>query len=321
MPRSTLSTKAFTLVELLVVIAIIGVLVALLLPAVQAAREAARRSQCQNNLKQLGLATLNYETAKKKLPPLYVFDDAISTSTPAHGTHLYVLPYMELQSVFDQYNFRFAWNHSTNRTATSADIPTFICPSAPAPSERSVERNNFPQGSYSDYGVNGRISPCATRVMVAAGVRNRGDWQNFFTGVKQYEFFDSGCNGGKALDGQDGVTTFERISDGTSNTIMWAPDAGRPDFWEDGKRVVGTRVSTGSRWADPDNEWWTHDICGGGNTILNCNNDNEDYSFHVGGGVFAFGDGAVHFLSNATDIDVQVSLRTRAGSDTFDSIQ
>src|SRR4051794_6251308 len=102
--------RGFTLVELLVVIAIIGILVALLLPAVQAAREAARRSQCVNNLKQITLAMLNYEGAKKQLPVLYTFlNPHTKADAPAHGIHIWILPYMEYQPVYDQYDFTKLW--------------------------------------------------------------------------------------------------------------------------------------------------------------------------------------------------------------------
>lgn len=313
----------FTLVELLVVIAIIGVLVALLLPAIQAAREAARRSQCTNNIRQMGISTLNYENAKNKLPPLYVFEQIIpapAAKTLSHGTHIYILPYMEQQAIFDQYNFDLPWNHVTNKPAADMDIPTFICPSAVPPSERKKENVNWVNGAYADYGVNGRISPCATRVMTQGLLPARGDWQHMFTGVKEYETFDATCNGGRPLEGQDGITTLDRVIDGMSNTIMWAPDVGRPDRWEDGKLIPTAGAVSGSRWASPDNEWWSHDLCDGSNSMMNCNNDNEYYDIHIGGGLYGFGDAAVHFISDDADLSIQVSLSTRAGEDIVGSI-
>ena len=69
--------------------------------------------------------------------------------------------------------------------------------------------------------------------MFAAGLPKRGDWQNMFTGAPQYFDFDKHCDGGKTLEGQDGITTLSRVTDGMSNTIMWATDVGRPDYWED----------------------------------------------------------------------------------------
>src|ERR1700761_9311018 len=96
---STLRRSAFTLVELLVVIAIIGILVALLLPAIQAAREAARRAQCQNHIKKLALACLNYESSKKHLPPGFISDP---TRTEAWAWSTFILPYIEEQALYDK---------------------------------------------------------------------------------------------------------------------------------------------------------------------------------------------------------------------------
>ena len=116
--------KGFTLVELLVVIAIIGILVGLLLPAVQAAREAARRMQCGNNLKQFGLAFHNYESANKRLPA----GRAPGSSMSAHAA---LLPYMELNTVYALIDFNVASTHVNNTAALAVNIPTFLCPSDP----------------------------------------------------------------------------------------------------------------------------------------------------------------------------------------------
>src|SRR5258708_9029835 len=93
--------RAFTLVELVVVIAIIGILVALLLPAIQAAREAARRAQCQNHIKNLSLAAINYETAKKRLPPGFV-PTGPTSGIETWGWGVFILPYIEEQGIYDQ---------------------------------------------------------------------------------------------------------------------------------------------------------------------------------------------------------------------------
>ena len=115
--------KGFTLVELLVVIAIIGILVGLLLPAVQSAREAARRMQCSNNLKQFGLAIHNYESTNKRLPA--------GRSPSGLSTHAQLLPYMEQNNAFNMVDFNVAWNHMSNTSALAVNIPTFTCPSDP----------------------------------------------------------------------------------------------------------------------------------------------------------------------------------------------
>jgi prepilin-type N-terminal cleavage/methylation domain-containing protein len=119
----------FTLVELLVVIAIIGVLVALLLPAIQAAREAARRNQCANNLRQLGLAALNYESAKKEFPIGRRAGTSAAGTTLIQWGHLaLILPYAEQQSVHNLINFAKSPNDPSNITAVNTSITFFICP-------------------------------------------------------------------------------------------------------------------------------------------------------------------------------------------------
>src|SRR3954470_15011792 len=153
MNRSRSQKRGFTLVELLVVIAIIGILVALLLPAIQAAREAARRSQCVNKMKQLSLAVLNYESARKLLPYANTPNNTLPMkSGPCAGTagaagssnglfhhtvFTYILPYIEEQATYDQIDFKQNWNqvtpvnshNTTNLAATSRDIDVFLCPS------------------------------------------------------------------------------------------------------------------------------------------------------------------------------------------------
>jgi prepilin-type N-terminal cleavage/methylation domain-containing protein len=127
--------RGFTLVELLVVIAIIGILIALLLPAIQAAREAARRSQCQNNLKQLGLAVLNYESARKRLPPSVEINEVTNTgaSNAAWGVHGHILDYMEEQNVRGLVDINIAWDKQL--AINGLRIGSFSCPSDSAAAE------------------------------------------------------------------------------------------------------------------------------------------------------------------------------------------
>lgn len=117
----SLKRTAFTLVELLVVIAIIGILVALLLPAVQYAREAARRMQCSNHLKQMGVAMHSYHDALKTFPP--------GRDAKALSTHAYLLPFMEYQSVHRLVDFSQSYNHPNNAVALATKVPIFNCPS------------------------------------------------------------------------------------------------------------------------------------------------------------------------------------------------
>jgi prepilin-type N-terminal cleavage/methylation domain-containing protein len=345
-PRS--AHGAFTLVELLVVIAIIGILVALLLPAIQAAREAARRTQCMNNQKQMALAALNYENTLKELPPIYVSTDqrwrlpadAPNPSKPStfHGLHIYLLPYMEYQPVHDEYDFAFKWSDtvsSNNGEVVKTNIPELICPSAPSITERSgknigggVFATTIP-GGFADYGINGRVHPKTRCQLLAAGFSDLRDWSGLFTGGEVFatgswakECPSDAPGSQDPVPGQTGITKLKHCTDGLSHTIMFSPDAGRPFYYEDGVLafgVVKNDATGGSQWASPDNEWWTHDLCGGGNSLMNCHNDNENYSFHVGGGVYSFGDGSVRFIADNIPLELQIALMTRAAEDLVDT--
>jgi prepilin-type N-terminal cleavage/methylation domain-containing protein len=124
------SRRGFTLVELLVVIAIIGILVALLLPAIQAAREAARRTQCATNMKNLGLAMVNYSDVYKRLPPATPFRFSKTPSNGAGGTWVVkIWPYIEEQALYDKFDRTKASNHENNAEVVGATLPWLICPS------------------------------------------------------------------------------------------------------------------------------------------------------------------------------------------------
>jgi prepilin-type N-terminal cleavage/methylation domain-containing protein/prepilin-type processing-associated H-X9-DG protein len=155
------SRTAFTLVELLVVIAIIGILIALLLPAVQAARESARRSQCQNNLKQMGLACQNFEDKQGFLPPDYLRVNYVTWA-------VLILPYMEQEAYYEQWDITLLYqdqndpaknpkappgNPPLNPVITARAIPAYFCPTRRKPTDfySSVDPAGFPSGALSDY--------------------------------------------------------------------------------------------------------------------------------------------------------------------------
>src|SRR5947207_3585508 len=166
------STRGFTLVELLVVIAIIGVLVALLLPAVQAAREAARRSQCSNNLKQLSLALHNYEAVHNTFPPAGIDSNQMSWT-------VLLLPFFEQQALYDQFNFNKGSWQAFNRTTLvqGVRLKAIICPDlttkadsysifATTPDESTVSALHY----YAVLGPNGPTAAGANQPYLAQGV-------------------------------------------------------------------------------------------------------------------------------------------------------
>ncbi len=281
--------SGFTLVELLVVITIIGILIALLLPAVQAAREAARRMYCTNNFKQIGLAILNYESSFGVFPPPSTrtySKNNVEYVYKKHGMLTFILPFIEQQAVYDKYHWDADYDdkEGVNDEATKINISLFICPSAPRGRQW-----------ITDYAANVKVG-LHIQLVANGHVRDRSNWYNLFQPIKY------------------GPTRAADVRDGLSNTFMLFEDAGRPQRWVDGKVKSGT--TSGARWASDEADYWIQDVCpAGGGQMMNCNNCNETYSFHSGGCNHLHGDGSVHFVSQSIDAETYVSLFTRAGHD------
>jgi prepilin-type N-terminal cleavage/methylation domain-containing protein/prepilin-type processing-associated H-X9-DG protein len=293
----------FTLVELLVVIAIIGVLVALLLPAVQAAREAARRMQCANNMKQLGLAVLNYENAKKKLPPAY-------TNNPNSNIMAHLLPYFEQTALAQRYDLNASYSgrkpeEQQNGQLLTTPIPFLACPSTP-PTDSLV--------ALCDYAIVVNFANGAThakdKLIAAKLITDRGRINTWGTGATDFSWFSMLGTNYYLTD--DNRVSLKEVTDGTSETMMFFEDAGRPDSWKNGALVASGITGTG--WGDVASWSSIHDECGGGQ-MMNCNNNNEIYSFHVGGCNFTFGDGSVHLIQESINPETFVSLFTRNADD------
>ena len=211
--RQRSSRQGFTLVELLVVIAIIGVLIALLLPAVQAAREAARRTQCANNLKQLSLATHNYHDTLKGFPinlGWQLAPDRNATFTDK----VLLLPYIELSNVYDQVIYQAqpydsaGWGGNLNAPSQSITIPGFICPSAYTDTGRGFTLNTY-------------ASCIGTTPSTLVGQSVDGYKLDGYASVSNNRPWDSGFN--------SPTRTFGKLRDGSSNTLQFSenlPDPG-----------------------------------------------------------------------------------------------
>jgi len=317
MPISKRQLAAFTLVELLVVIAVIGILIALLLPAVQQAREASRRSQCSNNLKQIGLAYQCYLSAYhvfppssiQALPPTYDI-----TTYPPVGWGIYILPYLELKNLFDQYNFKKPfWDgypaNTGNQVIATTQIECFRCPSAPLRDPYTYTYSDPPmawRAAAADYSPVARVAPSLASLLWPAQTFNDGDSK--LAGVLQ----------------ANKSTPPDVISDGTSHTILVAEIAGKNFLWQRGKnmgQILSGNYGGQGGWADATSA--SSVFVGSsedgsvapGTSGINASNDYGLYAFHRVLANVAMADGSVQSLATEIDIKVLVGLLTRAGGE------
>lgn len=339
-----ISRWGFTLIELLVVIAIIAVLIALLLPAIQQAREAARRSQCNNNMKQIGLALANYADAHGRFPPhmIYSYNFYSPTEGWAGPTQLawtcMILPYMDQGSVYEQINFsHFIGNRYgsglTNTTAGTTIIRTFICPSD------SAEPNRLSWSGYrwggTNYGgsvgsgaLNIHVPPPSSIPPEATSISNN---------------FNTGNSGGDGVLIKNLGMEIGRIKDGTAKTIMIA-EIDRSYFGTNKAYQVATWCSArtegppGDGWASTNvgsiwmssSEWGAEE-----NGFLTPNSPFPDChpwtdpwnnvsagwltarSQHTGGVHVGFADGSSTFIQDSIDFKVWRAMHTREGEEAF----
>ncbi|MCH2114741.1 MAG: DUF1559 domain-containing protein [Pirellulales bacterium] len=320
--RSKLSSRGgphgFTLVELLVVIAIIGVLVALLLPAVQAAREAARRVTCVNHLKQIGLAIHNYHDATGKLPASTGYPKTSNTGTWA----TLILPYLEQQTLFDAFDFSRPVSSQSNRPAVTTVIPVYICPSDPDGSTPILEKRldtywNPERGMGLWY--TGSIGP------TTAGIGTT--WCTPFCPEAKPSYCCQGCHfgaGGRFCDlptGDASVGMFSRyptdydfsqVTDGLSNTLMVGETLpGHCAF--NGAHALNFPVST---TAIPINLMYDDMGTGGG-----FDQASAFKSLHPGGANFLLCDASVQFLTDVIDYRLYNEMGTRAGDEPTASLE
>ncbi len=307
--------RGFTLVELLVVIAIIGMLVGLLLPAVQSAREAMRRTSCSNNMKQLGLAMHNFDAARQEFPLAYT-----NTNLPGKNNWVpFVLPFIEEGKILEKYDLKTDWWVEPNRSLVAQHLPVMICPSTPGGPRMQDKPETTPPnktGACGDYytptGVHldiNQVLPLDQQVRTDNDLRGVICW---FTNTNQRNLPRD-------------------VLDGLSNTIMIGECAGREDVYRRRRQTPQNFVSApkvrarGGAWATTDNAYeigqrkaWDAAF-GPIPGVLRINNSNEwghcFYSFHPGGANFTFADGSVRFLAENTDLFQLATQVTRGAQD------
>jgi prepilin-type N-terminal cleavage/methylation domain-containing protein len=320
---------AFTLVELLVVIAIIGILVAMLIPAVQMAREAARRSQCINGVRQLAIAVHNYHDAHKTVPvsarPIGL------TNLPRVAAITHTLFYLEEGNIRQIFDLKKNWSAPENRQAVSKPIPVLHCPSTPEASDRL---DGLPEGSpwVPDIAATADYSPTiwVDKRLIAAGLVDKTNNPN-----------GSPTNEPGIMEYNNTRASFKNVTDGLSKTIMIAESAGRPFLYRKTGKISNdltqARVN-GAGWCRPATDLIINGVSSDGLTetgpcAINCANGSDSvaggyphpyhstygtghpFAFHPGVATHAFGDASVRSINEEIGIREYARLVTRAGGE------
>ncbi len=326
--------KGFTLIELLVVIAIIAILIGLLLPAVQKVREAANKTTCMNNLKQLALAAANFESSTG-LYPVNSTGTLGATSAPfSAGYVIEFLPFIEQDNLFNMYDRNANWNAPSNEAVRMTKVKTFVCPSTIRTRE-AFEYTTVNGSSQPRALVYGAPIDYANTSAISAGLSTRLSLG--LSGESLRGVISSGS-----------PTPAAGITDGLSNTIIFAECAGRPYLYQR-RRLIASPLPnqgppptpktwstsnpypfiTGGTWASSLKgmgiDGTTFDGISGdsssafgvswGDCAINCTTDNEVYSFHSGGANVAMADGSVRFLRESTSLYLLAALVTRSGGE------
>jgi prepilin-type N-terminal cleavage/methylation domain-containing protein len=341
--RRARQRTAFTLIELLVVIAIIAILIALLIPAVQKVRESAARTQCANNLKQIGIAVHAYHDSRK------VFPDNVRPTGGKIRVRWFtkILPYLEQPALYQAYNPALNWSDPANLPVTSTMLAVATCPSAPSPNRLDVDPastggsqafGNTPIVAVTDYAgvygvhaslINAGVSPSITPATIT---HPAGGLANESTGTKA------------AISARD-------FTDGLSQTLYAVESAGRPVLYQGGKSVspdIAARQVNGGGWCRPASDLWLIGFADRSGTTpvgrfaVNAANgidfggvygatgstsapnasyplltdpSGQIYSFHAGVASVLLADGSVRQINDSIDIGILASIVTRGNQD------
>jgi prepilin-type N-terminal cleavage/methylation domain-containing protein/prepilin-type processing-associated H-X9-DG protein len=312
MSRIQQPRRGFTLLELIVVIAIVTVLFSLLMAGVLRVREAANRTVCRNNLRQVGLAYQGYRTTRGAFPPLAITDPARPT-----GWGPFIIPYLEQDVLASQYNFGVPFYDPANQAVIRTRLRILQCPSAPP---RSTTEDPYTATIFTAEGVevSWQASPADYSPLRAVGFD-----LVVSAGCASHVTFLIPVSLDAALT-VDKPRRLADIADGASNTILLAEIAGRPELWQKNQRT-GDLVDVNSTgfggWGDgfsvPSFFGSSNDgTVSPGPCGINCTNAFGLYSFHRSGVNTVFVDGSVHFLSNELDVhDALIPLLTANGGE------
>lgn len=318
--------KAFTLIELLVVIAIIAILIALLLPAVQQAREAARRTECKNILKQWGLALHNYHDTYNSLPAAGFSVTAGTPPNPGQHNrfsfHVRVLPFLDQTPLYNQFDMSRFYNDTPNFALKRSTIPVLHCPSALL-SDRTADSETVTYGATN----NQTHSPVSVHYLGVAGAKGflPGSTTAYYASLPAVPNLTSD-HGGLATNGlltRNVSSRFSDCTDGLSNTfLMGEASANAASGWNRTFRAWTQGVSTNDNsTAMYASKNITHQI--GSNTGWRSNtagslyNDSRFGSQHVGGTHFLMGDGTVRFVSENIDFATYQGAASRDGAESM----
>jgi prepilin-type N-terminal cleavage/methylation domain-containing protein len=320
MQPSVCKRRGFTLVELLVVIAIIGVLVALLLPAVQAAREAARRSSCQNKMRQLAIALHNFHDARGKFPPgaenaVYP-KPRMSGATTFAGTSwiVYILPYIEQQPLYKRYRFDLSYSSTQNAAVGATIIPGLYCPSGPSPQQytdpNSVVKGNPTTHYYGVMGPAGLTNPTTNKIgaitysYTVGDATSNGAWSAH--GILSHYRETTGSAS------TNRIVRVADVIDGTSATLMLAERSMHLPNGQTNDYRTWIRGNNGGSGAC---KCVTYPI---NSTFYNGSNNFNHISFgsdHPGGCHFALGDASVRFLAETVDLSLYKAMASMNGGE------